>query len=221
MTTQEIVSKLWNLCNVLRDDGITYHQYVTELTYILFLKMAKETGAEVQIPEAYRWDKLTAKSGIELKKFYKELLAHLGEECTGRVREIYQGAATNIDEPKNLEKIITTIDGLDWFSAREEGLGNLYEGLLEKNANEKKSGAGQYFTPRVLIDVMTKLIKPQPGERKTNSCRRVDHQHGQPHPHFEVQPRFSHDKSRKLRGQRRLPALLFGYWIFSFGHSNR
>lgn len=165
MTTQEIVSKLWNLCNVLRDDGITYHQYVTELTYILFLKMAKETGAENQIPTAYRWDALTAKSGIELKKFYKELLDHLGENCTGRVREIYQGAATNIDEPKNLEKIITTIDGLDWFSAREEGLGNLYEGLLEKNANEKKSGAGQYFTPRVLIDVMTRLMKPQPGER--------------------------------------------------------
>lgn len=165
MTTQEIVSKLWNLCNVLRDDGITYHQYVTELTYILFLKMAKETGAESQIPEAYRWDNLTSKSGIELKKFYKKLLTHLGEECTGRVREIYQGSSTNIDEPKNLEKIITTIDGLDWFSAREEGLGNLYEGLLEKNANEKKSGAGQYFTPRVLIDVMTKLVKPQPGER--------------------------------------------------------
>ena len=165
MTTQEIVSKLWNLCNVLRDDGITYHQYVTELTYILFLKMAKETGAESQIPEAYRWDNLTSKSGIELKKFYKELLTHLGEECTGRVREIYQGSSTNIDEPKNLEKIITTIDGLDWFLAREEGLGNLYEGLLEKNANEKKSGAGQYFTPRVLIDVMTKLVKPQPCER--------------------------------------------------------
>ena len=165
MTTQEIVSKLWNLCNVLRDDGITYHQYVTEHTYILFLKMAKETGAEKQIPEAYRWDKLTAKSGIELKKFYKELLAHLGDNCTGRVREIYQGSATNIDEPKNLEKIITSIDGLDWYSAREEGLGNLYEGLLEKNANEKKSGAGQYFTPRVLIDVMTRLTDPKPGER--------------------------------------------------------
>ena len=165
MTTQEIVAKLWNLCNVLRDDGITYHQYVTELTYILFLKMAKETGAESQIPEAYRWDALTSRSGIELKKFYKELLNHLGENCTGRVREIYQGAATNIDEPKNLEKIITNIDGLDWYSAREEGLGNLYEGLLEKNANEKKSGAGQYFTPRVLIDVMTRLVKPQAGER--------------------------------------------------------
>lgn len=89
----------------------------------------------------------------------------MGDNCTGRIREIYQGASTNIDEPKNLEKIILTIDGLDWFSAREEGLGNLYEGLLEKNANEKKSGAGQYFTPRVLIDVMTKLMKPQPGER--------------------------------------------------------
>ena len=69
MTTQEIVSKLWNLCNVLRDDGITYHQYVTELTYILFLKMAKETGAEEQIPEDYRWDILTSKSGVELKKY--------------------------------------------------------------------------------------------------------------------------------------------------------
>lgn len=165
MTTQEIVSKLWNLCNVLRDDGITYHQYVTELTYILFLKMAKETGAESQIPEEYRWDKLTGKSGLELKRFYKDLLSCLGERGAGRVREIYQGAATNIDEPKNLEKIIAAIDGLDWYSAREEGLGNLYEGLLEKNAGEKKSGAGQYFTPRVLIDVMTRLMKPQPGER--------------------------------------------------------
>lgn len=165
MKTQEIVAKLWNLCNVLRDDGITYHQYVTELTYILFLKMAKETGAESQIPEEYRWDSLTSRSGIELKKYYKELLNHLGENCAGRIREIYQGSATNIDEPKNLEKIIKTIDGLDWYSAKEEGLGNLYEGLLEKNANEKKSGAGQYFTPRVLIDIMTKLVKPQPGEK--------------------------------------------------------
>ena len=85
MTTQEIVSKLWNLCNVLRDDGITYHQYVTELTYILFLKMAKETGAESQIPEDYRWDELSAKSGTELKKFYKNLLDYLGENCTGLV----------------------------------------------------------------------------------------------------------------------------------------
>ncbi|WP_297993217.1 N-6 DNA methylase [uncultured Clostridium sp.] len=165
MNTQEIVSKLWNLCNVLRDDGITYHQYVTELTYILFLKMAKETGAESKLPEGYKWDNLKSKSGIELKTFYKSLLNHLGEETTGIVQQIYQGSATNIEEPKNLEKIITTIDGLDWYSAKEEGLGNLYEGLLEKNASEKKSGAGQYFTPRVLIDVMVKLVDPKPGEK--------------------------------------------------------
>ena len=164
MTTQEIVSKLWNLCNVLRDDGITYHQYVTELTYILFLKMAEETGAEKNIPAEYRWQNLISKSGIELKNFYKELLNFLGENATGRIREIYQGASTNIDEPKNLEKIIIAINSLDWYSAREEGLGNLYEGLLEKNANEKKSGAGQYFTPRPLIDVIVKLMKPQAGE---------------------------------------------------------
>lgn len=165
MTNAEIVSKLWNLCNVLRDDGITYHQYVTELTYILFLKMAKETGTEKNIPEGYRWDVLKTKEGMELKRFYEELLRELGENCTGRVQEIYQGARSNIEEPANLKKIITNIDELDWYSAKEEGLGNLYEGLLEKNANEKKSGAGQYFTPRVLIDVMTELIAPQPGER--------------------------------------------------------
>lgn len=165
MTNAEIVSKLWNLCNVLRDDGITYHQYVTELTYILFLKMAKETGTDKNIPERYRWDGLKSKEGIELKRFYDELLRELGEKASGRVQEIYQGAKSNIEEPANLKKIITNIDELDWYSAKEEGLGNLYEGLLEKNANEKKSGAGQYFTPRVLIDVMTELAAPQPGER--------------------------------------------------------
>lgn len=165
MTNQEIVAKLWNLCNVLRDDGITYHQYVTELTYILFLKMAKETGTDRPIPEEYRWNILAKKQGTELLKYYNALLSHLGNESTGRIREIYSGARSNIDEPKNLEKIIKSIDELDWYSAKEEGLGNLYEGLLEKNANEKKSGAGQYFTPRVLIDVMVQLIDPKAGER--------------------------------------------------------
>lgn len=164
MSTQDIVQKLWNLCNVLRDDGITYHQYVTELTYILFLKMANETGAEKDIPEEYRWESLTSKSGIELKKHYKKLLSKLGETSVGRVSQIYANASSSIEEPKNLEKIITEIDKLDWYEAREEGLGDLYEGLLEKNASEKKSGAGQYFTPRVLIDVMTELIKPELGD---------------------------------------------------------
>lgn len=164
MTTQEIVQKLWNLCNVLRDDGITYHQYVTELTYILFLKMAKETKTENQIPEGYRWDDLKDKTGPELRNFYRKLLLDLGIKGQGRVKEIYTNAATNIEEPKNLEKIVKSIDDLDWYSAREEGLGGLYEGLLEKNANEKKSGAGQYFTPRPLINVIVRLVDPKPGE---------------------------------------------------------
>ena len=165
MNNQEIVSKLWNLCNVLRDDGITYHQYVTELTYLLFLKMLKETGNEENIPAAYRWDELASKEGLALKNYYRALLLHLGTEGTGSVVQIYQNAQTHIAEPKNLRKIIKSIDELDWYSARHEGLGNLYEGLLEKNANEKKSGAGQYFTPRPLIDAMVELIDPQVGDR--------------------------------------------------------
>lgn len=165
MNTQEIVQKLWNLCNVLRDDGITYHQYVTELTYILFLKMAKETGVERNIPAEYRWDKLVALEGVNLRRYYQKLLLELGEKGKGPIKQIYANASSNIEEPKNLDKIIKSIDKLDWYSAKEEGLGNLYEGLLEKNANEKKSGAGQYFTARPLVNTMVKLLDPKVGER--------------------------------------------------------
>lgn len=198
MSNQEIVQKLWNLCNVLRDDGITYHQYVTELTYILFLKMMQETEQEQDITKKiiglkelqakqekgeklnkseqgalsekeivadYSWAKLVAMDGVELKTYYGTLLRLFGQHCTGHVRDIYRDARSNIDEPKNLEKIIRNIDSLDWYSVDKDGFGDLYEGLLQKNANEKKSGAGQYFTPRELIDVMVELMKPQVGER--------------------------------------------------------
>lgn len=165
MAGHDIVQKLWNLCNVLRDDGITYHQYVTELTYILFLKMAKERKTENTIPEEYRWDELLKREGVDLLRFYKRLLLDLGEKGQGRIKEIYANANTNINEPKNLEKIIKSINDLDWYSEDKEEFGNLYEGLLEKNANEKKSGAGQYFTPRQLINVMVKLVDPKPGEK--------------------------------------------------------
>lgn len=168
MTNNEIVQKLWNMANVLRDDGISYQNYVTELTYLLFLKMMKEQGQDDVIPEGYRWDDLVSKEGLELKNFYKKLLLDLGNpEIASNpiLNDIYADASTSIDEPANLEKIIKDIDALDWYSAKEEGLGDLYEGLLEKNANETKSGAGQYFTPRVLIDVMVNLMKPEVGER--------------------------------------------------------
>ncbi|MCD8409668.1 N-6 DNA methylase [Tenacibaculum finnmarkense] len=165
LSTQEIVNKLWNLCNVLRDEGITYHQYLNELTFILFLKMAEETEYNDKLPEGYRWEDLIQKEGIELTNFYRKLLLHLGTESTGKIQKIYNNAQTSINEPASLRKIIKNIDELDWFEAKEEGLGEMYEGLLEKNASEKKSGAGQYFTPRPLINVMVRLMNPKVGER--------------------------------------------------------
>ena len=165
--THDIVQKLWALCDVLRDDGITYHEYVTELTYLLFLKMAEETGTESRIDERYRWATLTARTGVDLMDHYREALVFLGSSQNKRsslVRAIYQNASTSLRRPKNLRKIVEDIDGLDWHDAKEEGLGDLYEGLLEKNAGEKKSGAGQYFTPRPLIDAMVHCVDPQAGE---------------------------------------------------------
>jgi type I restriction enzyme M protein len=158
--THDIVAKLWNLCNVLKDDGVTYHQYVTELTYLLFLKMAKETNTEGQLPEGYRWDDLETKTAPQRMEFYKLLLIHLGGHGSLLVREIFANASSFIKKPTTLSTLVTEIDKLDWYNARQEGLGDLYEGLLEKNANEKKSGAGQYFTPRPLIDSMVAVMQP-------------------------------------------------------------
>lgn len=163
-TTHDIVQKLWSLCDVLRDDGITYHQYVTELTYLLFLKMAQETGREDQLPENLRWKDLVCLEGIDQMKFYRLMLVNLSSQGSDRVRQIFANASTSLREPRNLAKIVKNIDALDWYSAKTEGLGDLYEGLLEKNAGEKKSGAGQYFTPRPLIECMVRLMDPKPGE---------------------------------------------------------
>lgn len=158
--TNDIVQKLWNLCNVLKDDGVTYHQYVTELTYLLFLKMAEETGVEDQIPEGRRWRDLKSESAPDRLAHYKMTLIQLGGDGSPLVKEIFANASSFIKKPATLSMLFMEIDKLDWYSARREGLGDLYEGLLEKNANEKKSGAGQYFTPRVLIDSVVALMKP-------------------------------------------------------------
>jgi type I restriction enzyme M protein len=149
--TTDIVAKLWNLCHVLRDDGITYLQYVTELTYLLFLKMAQEKEVEENLPSGYRWIDLVAREGIDQLTFYRNLLVQLGSSESTQVQAIFANAQTALKQPRILSKLVTDIDKLDWYSAKEEGLGDLYEGLLEKNASEKKSGAGQYFTPRPLI----------------------------------------------------------------------
>jgi type I restriction enzyme M protein len=166
-TTRDIVAKLWNLCNVLRDDGVTYTDYVTELTFLLFLKMLAETGHEERLPKGYRWEKLDSGEGLDQLEYYRLLLLDLGNPKISKdpvVLSIFTDAQTKLRKPTNLKALTDAIDKIDWFSAREEGLGNLYEGLLEKNAAEKKSGAGQYFTPRPLIDCIVRLLQPQPGE---------------------------------------------------------
>ena len=165
-TTHDIVAKLWSLCHILRDDGVTYNEYVTELTFLLFLKMLEETGREDRLPSAYRWRELARREGLDQLEYYKQLLLDLGKPdvSDGLVRAIFTDAQTRLRKPANLKSLTSSIDQLDWFNAKEEGLGNLYEGLLEKNASDKKSGAGQYFTPRPLIDCIVRLMKPQPGE---------------------------------------------------------
>lgn len=180
MSTQDLVAKLWNLCNLLRDDGVTYHEYINELTFLIFLKMAAETGTEdgrpeyeitrkpedgeirkqPNIPEGCRWSDLEAMNSVTRLAQYKKILLRLGSQGSLITQAIFNNANTVIRKPATLNKLVTEIDKLDWYEAKQEGLGDMYEGLLEINATEKKSGAGQYFTPRVLINAMVKLMKP-------------------------------------------------------------
>ncbi|MDK9706391.1 MAG: type I restriction-modification system subunit M [Desulforhopalus sp.] len=189
MTNNGIVQKLWNLCDVLRDDGINYSDYVTELVLLLFIKMVHEnteagTLKKHPLPVGCRWTDLNSKSGINLLNAYKAILLALstgkrlvadpknpGQTTEVQVHNdplisaIYADAQTRLREPRHLEQIINRFDEIkDWFSAAKDGLGDLYEGLLEKNASETKSGAGQYFTPRALINSMVRCIKPKIGE---------------------------------------------------------
>ncbi|QHI68894.1 class I SAM-dependent DNA methyltransferase [Tichowtungia aerotolerans] len=179
MTKNDIVQKLWNQCDILRDDGINYSHYVTELVLLLFMKMENEqvlnqsVTYDHRLPEGCRWADLRKLSGVNLLDTYKRILLTLssGKDADGKtvvtdplILAIYNDAQTSLREPKHLEQLIKNLDQIDWFSAQQDGLGDLYEGLLEKNANETKSGAGQYFTPRPLIDSIIRCIKPQPGE---------------------------------------------------------
>jgi type I restriction enzyme M protein len=163
----DLVNRLWRLCALLRKDGVTYQQYVTELTYLLFLKMASEQKDESRIPEKYRWASLKSASETEVLQRYRQALTELGDATKIADRSIvaiFQNASTIVREPANLRKLIDAIDALHWFSEERDAFGDTYEGLLQRMAEETKRGAGQYFTPRVLIDVMVRLMKPKPGE---------------------------------------------------------
>jgi len=160
-----IVQKIWNLCNVLRGDGISYHQYISELTYLLFLKIAEETKTENFLPRGYRWNDLIDFNGKDLLTFYREMLTYLGGHAEKQeIREIYAFPTTVFSHSENLKAVIDGISEIDWHSITSDGMGDLYEGLLAKNSQDARSGAGQYFTPRALVECIIQLTKPQLGE---------------------------------------------------------
>jgi type I restriction enzyme M protein len=162
-----IVQRLWNYCNVLRDDGMSYGDYVEQLTYLLFLKMDQENssllGRSSAIPEAYNWSSLLRLDGERLETHYREILAGLGQGA-GLIPVIFRKAQNKIQDPAKLRRLIELIDGETWIGLDIDVKGEIYEGLLEKNAQDTKSGAGQYFTPRPLIKAIVDVMRPQPGQ---------------------------------------------------------
>ncbi len=169
MNTNTLVQKLWNYCNVLRDDGMSYGDYVEQLTYLLFLKMADERAQPPYnqasiVPGAYSWPSLLAKDGDELFDHYRHVLEALGQQ-KGTLGLIFGKAQNKFQDPAKLRRVIVDlIDAETWTILGVDVKGDAYEGLLEKNAQDTKSGAGQYFTPRALIQAMVDCIAPKPGE---------------------------------------------------------
>ncbi|MBU1065199.1 N-6 DNA methylase, partial [bacterium] len=162
-----LVSKLWNYCNVLRDDGVSYGDYVEQLTYLLFLKMDDERSKppynkESQIPAEHNWESLRNKEGDELELHYRHLLESLGKE-SGLIGVIFRKSQNKIQDPAKLRRIIKMIDDEIWMGLDVDVKSETYEGLLQKNAEDVKSGAGQYFTPRPLIDAIVGVMRPEPG----------------------------------------------------------
>ncbi|MCC5941739.1 MAG: SAM-dependent DNA methyltransferase [Balneolaceae bacterium] len=166
MTTNGIVQKIWNFCHTLRDDGVGYGDYLEQITYLLFLKMAHEYSQppynrDTNIPEVYNWESLIEKSGSELEQHYVTLLRELGQE-SGMLGQIFVKAQNKIQDPAKLYKLIQMLNAENWVMLGADVKGDIYEGLLEKNAEDTKSGAGQYFTPRALIKTMVECIRPEP-----------------------------------------------------------
>lgn len=159
----DIVQKLWGFCHTLRHDGIDYGDYIEQLTYLLFLKMAEEKGAD--IPKKYCWAVLKEKAGTDLMEHYSDTLRNLGKH-NGTLADIYAGAVSRFGNPVNLKRLINLIDETEWTSLNVDVKASAYEGLLEKSASEGKKGAGQYFTPRILIQSIVRCMKPEPRKSK-------------------------------------------------------
>ncbi len=158
----DIVQKLWGFCHTLRHDGVDYGDYIEQLTYLLFLKMAEERG--VEIPKGCDWDTLKKLSGTDLTDHYNEVLRKL-RSADGLLGDIFTQATSRFTNPINLRRLIDMIDEEEWSSLDVDVKGAAFEGLLEKAASEGKKGAGQYFTPRILIQTICRLMKPDPRGR--------------------------------------------------------
>lgn len=179
MTDSSIISKIWNLANVLRDDGVGYGDYLEQITYLLFLKMADELNKppynkdlhfprlkdvenkEIKDGEYCNWETLVSKRGAELEAFYVQMLRSLSTE-KGMLGQIFTKSQNKIQDPAKLLRVINMIDQEQWSLMGADIKGRIYEGLLEKNAEDTKSGAGQYFTPRALIKTMVACVQPKP-----------------------------------------------------------
>lgn len=168
MSTNALISKVWSFCNTLRDDGVGYGDYLEQLTYLLFLKMADELSKPpynrpLAVPVEYSWESLMSKRGAELESHYTTLLRELGTKPS-MLGQIFTKSQNKIQDPAKLYKLIDLIDKENWHILGADVKGEIYEGLLEKNAEDTKSGAGQYFTPRALIQVMVECLAPEPSK---------------------------------------------------------
>lgn len=165
--TSTIVTRVWNYCNVLRDDGMSYGDYLEQLTYLLFLKMDYENvnqlGKATSIPDTCNWASLRNLSGDELENQYRQILTNLGQGA-GLIPVIFRKAQNKIQDPAKLERLVELIDGETWIGLDIDVKGEIYEDLLERNAQDTKSGAGQYFTPRPLIKAIVDVMRPAPGK---------------------------------------------------------
>ena len=172
--TATIISKVWGMCNPLRDDGVSYGDYLEQLTYLIFLKMSDEYSKppynkETNIPAGYTWADMNTLKGAELEQQYKATLEKLGEQG-GILGKIFKGATNKIRNAAILYRIVQMIDNEKWVSMSSDVKGEIYEGLLQKNAEDVKSGAGQYFTPRPLIRAMVKCLRPEPMKTIADPC---------------------------------------------------
>ncbi len=166
MNSSTLIQKVWNFCHTLRDDGVSYGDYLEQLTYLLFLKLAHEYAQEpyhrdTHIPKGYDWSSLKSKTGQPLEFQYLTILNRLGREA-GMLGAIFFKAQNKIQDPAKLSRLVQMIDAENWIGLDADTKGDLYEGLLQKNAEDTKSGAGQYFTPRPLIQAMVECVRPEP-----------------------------------------------------------